>query len=244
VQIDFPNTIDLTGLVARNRVVLTSTTSPRAVSLPVVNASAIVPGISSLVIDGFLPSGFVADQARIEIQSPARYSWLMAVHSGPRGQYEAQCAVVLNRTFESLDEQGYRAEFCQTETGDANGDGDLLDPGEDDLWVNGRIDTNTAKVRWIYDVNTDSPRIKEGGYIFDASHGFWYQIQKVEVKEERVDATDTPLAAGSYVRSILKLSDPVHASTGISFTDYLVDGTNDAQAVLIPGIIHVFPFSL
>jgi len=211
-----------------------------------VNASAIVPGISSLVIDGFLPSGFVADQARIEIQSPSRYSWLMAVHSGPRGQYEAQCAVVLNRTFESLDEQGYRAEFCQTE--DLNGSG-ALDGSEDQLWVNGRIDTNTAKVRWIYDVNTDSPRIKEGGYIFDASHAFWYQIQKVEVKEERVNADDSLNPSGLYVRSILKLSDPVQATTGSTlnsdpFTDYLVDGTNDAQAVLIPGIIHVFPFSL
>ena len=253
IQIGFPPTIDLTqqGQLDRIRIVLSSTLSSRVVSLPV-QASSTVPlptyptvaGYSSIEINGAIPTGFTAatfaatfDQARIEVQAPGRYSWLMAVHSGPRGEYNAQCAIVFNRSFETVDEQGYRAEFCVTE-----GAGDTM-------WTNGRDDTNIAKVRWLYDPNTDPPKIKEGGYIFDASHGYWYKIQKIEVDQERVDGNtagtviDTPNSTGTYVRTIMTLSDQVQVSTGPVFNNYLIDpahGTADCQAVLMPGVVHVF----
>ena len=241
VQIAFPDTVDLTqqGALDRIRIVLTSTLSPQVVSLLVQASSAVpsptypvVAGYSVIEVNGVLPAGVVFEQARIEVQSPSRYSWLMSVHSGPRGEFDGQCAVVFNRSFETIDEQGYRAEFCQTE-----------DAG-DTMWANGRVDTNIAKVRWPYDPNADAPRIKEGGYIFDASFGYWYKIQKIEVNEERVNAADIPTAAGAFVRTIMSLSDPVKISTGFVFNDYLVDGTIngtiDSQAVLLPGVIHVF----
>ena len=240
IEIAFPEGIDVTNLVDRNRIVLTSTLSQRAVALPVKPTPASLisyPNSSTLEIDGVLPAGFSADQARLEIQSPSRYSWLMVVRASPGGEYRAQCAVVFNRTFELLDEQGYRSEFCITE--DVNEDG-VLDPGEDTMWSNNRIDSHVAKLRWNYSADFDGPRVKEGGFIFDASFGYWYRIQKVEVDQERVDASDSPVDTGGYVRSIVKLSDPVQASSGVDFTDYLVDGTNDAQAVVIPGVIHVF----
>ena len=131
-------------------------------------------------------------------------------------------------------------------TDDLNNDGDALDAGEDTMWDNDRVDTNIAKVRWPYDPNTDPPKIKEGGYIFDASHGYWYKIQKIEVDAERVDGNvagtviDTPNTAGTYVRTIMTLSDQVQVSTGPVFNNYLVNGTNDCQAVLMPGVVHVF----
>ncbi len=243
IQMDFPPTIDLTqqGQLDRIRIVLTSTLSSRVVSLPVQATSTVplptypvVAGYSSIQINGAIPSGFTTatfaatfDQARIEVQAPGRYSWLMAVHSGPRGEYNAQCAVVFNRSFETLDEQGYRAEFCVTE-----GAGDTM-------WANGRVDTNIAKVRWIDDPNTDPPKIKEGGYIFDASFGYWYKIQKIEVDAEIVDATDSTTGTG-FRRTIMTLSDQVQVSTGTVFNDYLVNGTADCQAVLMPGVVHVF----
>ena len=265
IQIDFPPTIDLTqqGQLDRIRIVLSSTLSSRVVSLPV-QASPTVPlptypvvaGYSSIEINGAIPTGFTAatfaatfDQARIEVQAPGRYSWLMAVHSGPRGEYNAQCAVVFNRSFETVDEQGYRAEFCVTE--DLNNDGDALDPGEDAMLPNGRPDpdTNLAKVRWPYDPDTDPPRIKEGGYIFDASFGYWYKIQKIEKindeEQQRVDGADALDPAGAFVRTILTLSDQVQVSTRTAgnanpFTDYQINGTVDCQAVLMPGVVHVF----
>lgn len=244
LEIVFPDTMDVTGQTGLNRIVLRSTSSPKAVEFSL--AGATNPTNWTLQFAGDLPTGFVPDQARIEVQSPSRYSWLMAVHAGPHGEFEAQCAVVFNRTFETLDEQGYRAEFCQSE--DLNNDGDVADTGEDTLWPNGRNDLNMAKVRWLYNADSESPRIKEGGYICDASHGFWYQIQKIEVNEERVNANDALNPTGPYARSILKLSDPVSVSTGNSsnagaFSDYLLnDDTNDCQAVIIPGVIHVFSF--
>lgn len=237
VRIAFPDTIDLTqqGALSRIRIVLTSTLSPRVVSLLVQASSTdplptypVVAGFSVIEVNGVLPAGVIFEQARIEVQSPSRYSWLISVHSGPRGEFDAQCAVVFNRSFETLDEQGYRAEFCRTE-----------DPGGT-MWANGRVDSNIAKVRWLYDPNTDAPRIKEGGYIFDASFGYWYKIQKIEVDEERVNAADVPNAAGAYVRTIMTLGDQVRVNSGTVFNDYLVDGTNDCQAVLLPGVIHVF----
>ena len=239
VQVVFPDTMDVTGLGVRNRVVLTSTLSPASLVLNVQNVAN--PVASTVVVDGNLPPGFQPDAARIDVQSPSRYSWLMAVHASPRGEFTAQCAVVINRTFESLDEQGYRAEFCKTE--DFDGD-DALDANEDTLWQNGRIDTNMAKVRWL--AGAESPQIKEGGFIFDASHCYWYQIQKIEVNEQLVTASDVPDTGGTYVRSVLRLSDPVNVSTGISgdvnaFSDYLLSNdTNDCVAVIIPGVFHVF----
>ena len=252
VQIEFPTTltseVDGNSLSPTHRIVLLSTFSPRVVALPVLGASNTPSGSSFLTLDGVLPAGVIFDQARIEVQAPGRYSWLMSVHSGPRGEFDAQCAVVFNRSFETLDEQGYRAEFCRTE--DLDGDG-AIDAGEDEMLPNGRLDTNIAKVRWPYDPNADPPRIKEGGYIFDASFGYWYKIQKIEVNEERVDIADVPNAAGAYVRTIMTLSDQVKVSTnavtaGTSyFSDYGVYDPNtttlyDCQAVLLPGVIHVF----
>ncbi|RLS37436.1 MAG: hypothetical protein DWH81_11150 [Planctomycetota bacterium] len=250
LEIVFPNTMDVRGLTNLNRMVFTSTLNPRAVELPVSNPNFTDPNNpnSTLRIDGVLPSGFLPDQVRIDVQAPTRYSWLMAVHSSPRGEFEAQCAIVFNRTFQTLDEQGYRAEFCQTE--DLNNDGDVADPGEDTLWPNGRNDVNMAKVRWPYNADSESPRLKEGGFIFDASHGYWYQIQKIEVNEERFDPnTHLPDVNGSHARSIVRLGDAVNVPTGKlgdpdAFRDYLLDDiTNDCQAVIIPGVIHVFPFA-
>lgn len=254
IQVQFPDTMDVTGQTDRHRIVLLSTRSTRVITLPLSSGPTVtypvVPGASAIEFNGVLPSGYVVDQARIEVQNPARYSWLMAIHADPRGRFEAQCAVVLNRSFEALDEQGYRAEFCQSEI-DLNGDGDFADAGEDDFWANGRVDTNMAKVRWPYNPDVDSPRLREGGYIFDAAYGYWYQIQKIEPldgdqTEQRVDASDTPNTSGAYVRSILRLSNAVEASTGAigqaaPFSDYLANGTHDGRAVIIPGVIHTFP---
>ena len=233
IEIQFPTTladaVNSNSFSAPHRVVLTSTLNARVVTLPITGASNPSPGY--LRITGTLPSGFGPTKiylARIEVQAPGRYSWLMAVHSGPRGEFNAQCAIVFNRSFETVDEQGYRAEFCVTE-----GAGDTM-------WDNDRDDTNIAKVRWPYDPDTDPPKIKEGGYIFDASHGYWYKIQKIEVSEERVNAADTPNTAGAFVRTIMTLSDQVQVSTGPVFNNYLVNGTNDCQAVLMPGVVHVF----
>ncbi len=250
VQIEFPpklaDTVFDSSLSPLHRVVLLSTLNSRVVVLPVISPINTPAGSSILRITGSLPAGFVPadfDQARIEIQSPSRYSWLMSVHSGPRGEFNAECAIVFNRSFETLDEQGYRAEFCVTE--DLNGNG-AIDAGEDAMLPNGRLDSNIAKVRWPYDPNTDPPRIREGSYIFDASFGYWYKIQKIEVNEERVDGTDMPdAAAGAYVRTIMTLSDQVKVSSRTTgnanpFTDYQINGTVDAQAVLMPGVVHVF----
>jgi hypothetical protein len=177
----------------------------------------------------------------------------MAVHSSPEGKFEAQCAVVLNRTYQAVDEQGYRAEFCATE--DLDNDG-VLSPAEDAFWPNGRIDTNVAKVRWPFNSDVDSPRIKEGGYILDASHGYWYQIKKIEKvndeAQQRVDGdqsgatADTLNSTGDYVRTIMTLNDQVKVSTGSlangvdAYTNYMTAGGFDCQAVLLPGVIHVF----
>lgn len=254
VQIEFPPTLAATvldsSLSSLHRVVLLSTLSTRVVVLPVLSASNTPAGSSFLTINGSIPAGFVPadfDQARIEIQSPSRYSWLMSVHSGPRGEYNAQCAIVFNRSFETLDEQGYRAEFCVTE--DLNNNG-VIDAGEDTMFPNGRLDTNIAKVRWPDNPNIDPPRIKEGGYLFDASYGYWYKIQKIEVDAEVVNASDSTTGTG-YRRTIMTLSDQVKvSSSAVSggtayFTDYGVYSPAtatllDTQAVLMPGVVHVF----
>lgn len=253
--------IDRSSLSTNYRVILSSTLLGTTLSVPVLVAGAF-PGnptpqdLRLLVNPATLPAGFPApfDQARIEVQSPSRYSWLMAVQLGPSGELEAQAAVVFNRTFEIQDEQGYEAEFCVSEDTNVNG---TMDGGEDDMWPNGRLDTNLAKIRWP--AAEDGPKVKEGNYILDANHARWYQITKI-IKinnEERVlvDASDSVNAAGPYYRMLMQLDSPVEEpgsfDTGSSierntdFTDYrLFDTTGFAgSAVLIPGIVHVFPIN-
>ena len=243
-----PDLILANSLTTNHRLVLNSTVNPpagstvtpRAIVIPIVrpnpnptpypnnNSSPDTVRVLGTLPTSYTTAGFYPDTASLEVQAPGRYSWLMAVHSGPRGEFNAQCAIVFNRSFETVDEQGYRAEFCVTE-----------DAG-DTMWANGRPDTNIAKVRWLYDPDTDPPKIKEGGYIFDASHGYWYKIQKIEVNAERVTAADAPNTTGTYVRTIMTLSDQVQVNSGTVFNDYLVNGTNDCQAVLMPGVVHVF----
>lgn len=260
LNIDFPDikTELIEGLSGANRIVLSSTVAGRTLVIPVDPLLLPLPAVTSSgnvsrltmridlakqvelqVLDSFLP---LVDRARIEVLAPTRYSWLMAVQQGPRGEVEAQAAVVFNRSFEQQDERGYRAEFCASE--DTNGDG-VLDPGEDDMWPNGRIDTNMAKVMWP--VDADAPRFKEGAYILDASSAIWYQIAKVEVDAEAININDTP-GAGGYRRTILRLNSPVTSSTGTIFSDYLLTdpaGVGGAEyyssAVLMPGVVHVFP---
>lgn len=234
VQVEFPVKIDVTGLIpGKSRVILSSTQSRRVVTVLVtIGTSNPSPNILRIP-NSTIPSGFdaIVDQASVEVQSPSRYSWLMAVHSSPQGKFEAQCAVVLNRTFQAADEQGYRAEFMQQF--DLDGDGNI-----------GTNETNLAKVRWPYSADIDAPRLREGGYIFDASYGYWYQIKKIEKvndeAQQRVDASDNLDSNGAYVRSILTLNDQVKVSSGTSFTDYQIGGGIDCQAVILPGVIHVF----
>lgn len=263
LNIDFPDikTELIEGLSSANRIVLSSTVAGRTLVIPVDPLLLPLPAVTSSgnvsrltmridlakqvelqVLDSFLP---LVDRARIEVLAPTRYSWLMAVQQGPRGEVEAQAAVVFNRSFEQQDERGYRAEFCASE--DTNGDS-VLDPGEDDLWPNGRIDTNMAKVMWPN--NVEAPRFKEGAYILDASNAIWYQIAKVEVKAEPIDDTDDTTGTG-YLRAILRLSSPVTSSTGTIFSDYLLTdpaGVGGAEyyssAVLMPGVVHVFPITI
>ncbi|MFO1008389.1 MAG: hypothetical protein U0929_20695 [Planctomycetaceae bacterium] len=259
VQVEFPAKIDATGLIpGKSRVILSSTQSRRVVTVPVtVGTSNPSPNILRIpnTPNSTIPTGFdaIVDQASVEVQSPSRYSWLMAVHSSPQGKFEAQCAVVLNRTFQAADEQGYRAEFCVSE--DLDNDG-VLSAAEDSFWPNGRIDTNVAKIRWPYNPDVDSPRIREGGYILDASHGYWYQVKKVEKVDDeampRVDGNQSGATAdvlkpdGDYVRVIVSLNDQVKVGTGdtsngaTAFTNYKTAGGFDCQAVILPGVIHVF----
>jgi len=251
-----PELIDANTMGAAHRVVLNTTVTPLATS--VVNPRVITisasgssnPTTDTLQIVGTLPASytsapysvatpFAVDLASIEVQSPTRYSWLMAVHATAAGRFTGQCAVVLNRSFEAVDEQGYRAEFCATES------------AADDMWANGRVDTNVAKIRWLYNPDVDPPKIKEGGFIFDASHGYWYQIKKVEKvngeEQQRVKSGDVLDPAGGYLRTIVTLNDAVKADSGPVFDDYqtfsAVNAANpqvDCQAVLLPGVMHVF----
>lgn len=253
--VDFPDVkpelLDANNLGGgTHRMVLSSTLSQRsiavaiagAVSNPTSNQIQVAINATTLPRD-FRAFAATVDQVRIEVQSPSRYSWLMAVQMGPRGQLEAQVAIVFNRTFEFQDERGIRAEFCPSE--DTNGN-DVLDPGEDDMWVNGRLDRNLAKIMWP--VGADAPRYKEGSYILDASHGVWYQITKVLVDSETIDANDSTAGTG-YLRTILQLGTEVKYTTGDNFADYLLFNTalspnNNpyySSAVLMPGVVHVFP---
>lgn len=238
VQIEFPSTIDVTGLTPlKNRVILSSTQSKRVVTVPITLGTTNPSSNVLRIPNSTLPTGFaaIADQASVEVQSPSRYSWLMAVHSSPQGKFEAQCAVVLNRTYQVADEQGYRAEFMQQF--DLDGDGSI-----------GTNETNIAKVRWPFNADADAPRIKEGGYIFDASYGYWYQIKKIEKingeAQQLVEEDDDLYASGDkYVRTIVTLNDQVKVSSGTNFTDYQIEiGASkfDCHAVLLPGVIHVF----
>ena len=237
VQVEFPAKIDVTGLIpGKSRVILSSTQSRRVVTVPVTDGTSNPSPNILRIPNSAIPAGFdaIVDQASVEVQAPSRYSWLMAVHSSPEGKFEAQCAVVLNRTFQAADEQGYRAEFMQQF--DLDGDGTI-----------GANETNLAKVRWPYSVDIDAPRIKEGGYIFDASYGYWYQIKKIEKinneARQRVDASDTLDSAGDYERTIVTLNDQVKVSSGSSFSDYQLEigaSKYDCQAVILPGVIRVF----
>lgn len=265
-----PDLISANSLTGSHRVVLSSTLVGTTLSVPVTIQGGLPNNPTAqelrLRIDpATIPAGFLplVDQARIEVQSPSRYSWLMAVRLGPEGELEAQAAVVFNRTFEIEDEQGYEAEFCTSEDTNLN---NTLDANEDDMWPNGRLDTNLAKIRWLYNPLEPGagPKVKEGSYILDASHAAWYQISKIikfnDLERVRVNANDTINPNGPYVRMVMQLDAPVKDGgvlypeappappppppvRNTDFTDYrLFDGEGFAgSAVLIPGVVHVFP---
>lgn len=258
-----PELIQSGSLTGLHRVILSSTLVGTTMEVPVQVGSGYpnnptVQDLRLAINPATIPAGFLplVDQARIEVQAPSRYSWLMAVRLGPEGQMEAQAAVVFNRSFEIDDEQGYEAEFCMSEDTNLN---NTLDPGEDDMWTNGRIDANLAKIRWPYNPTepNNGPKVKEGAYILDANHAAWYQITKIikfnNQEKVRVDASDSINASGAYYRMIMQLDSPVKDGGTLvlpssppvrntDFTDYrLFDGNGYAgSAVLIPGVVHVF----
>lgn len=260
-----PELVDAVTLSNNNRIILSSTLVGTTLEVPIEvgsglpnNPTAGSPVLQVYINPATIPAGFLGlvDQARIEVKSPSRYSWLMAVQLGPEGQLEAQAAVVFNRSFEIEDEQGYEAEFCASEDTDLSGDLTNVNMiNEDTMWPNGRIDINMAKIRWP--ATADGPKVKEGSYILDANHVRWYQISKIvkinDQERVRVDANDNPSATGTYIRMLMQLDSPVedpgtlvippNTFRNANFSDYRLFDTQDfaGSAVLIPGVVHVFP---
>lgn len=164
------------SVIPEPRVVLLSEDGRRAYGLTVntnvvVNAS-LAP--NEIQVNGTLPSdfdeikpadplnGILGEISTVRIDTyQQRYTWLMTVHLGPRGEAQIDCIIFHNRSFNPLDEEPVAAEFHGPN-------------------ASGTYRQDQAMITWPASRAAGNPPVKEGGYIYDSNNAHWYRIQKIE----------------------------------------------------------------
>lgn len=165
VLLEFEPQVDLSGSRSSGRVVILSDDGRRSLALDIdVPNSGVLPN-NQIQVDGTLPADL--DQiipgeigsVRIETYEQ-RYSWLMTVHLGPRGQAQIDGVIFHNRSFNPDDEAPVAAEFHGPAAGGYN--------------------LTQAMITWPAGRSGGNPPVKEGSYIYDSNNAHWYRIQKIE----------------------------------------------------------------
>ncbi len=165
VLLEFEPQVDLSGSRSSGRVVILSDDGRRSLALDIdVPNSGVLPN-NQIQIDGTLPADL--DQiipgeigsVRIETYEQ-RYSWMMTVHLGPRGQAQIDGVIFYNRSFNPDDEAPVAAEFHGPAAGGYN--------------------LTQAMITWPAGRSGGNPPVKEGSYIYDSNNAHWYRIQKIE----------------------------------------------------------------
>lgn len=161
VRVQFETQVDLTQSRNGGRLIFLSDDGRRSLKLDVdsslgnnnLNGSL---ANNEIELVGTLPVDFDSldpaeiATARIDAKEQ-RYSWMMTVLMGPRGEAKIACIVFHNRSFNPLDEESVSAEF----------------------------QGSRATLSWPATRSAGDLPIKEGGFVFDAVNGHWYRIQKV-----------------------------------------------------------------
>lgn len=177
VLLSFEPQVDLSGsrsagrvlisgrIVSTGRVVLLSDDGRRSIALDIdIPGSGVLPN-NQIQLEGTLPADL--DQiipgeigsVRIETYEQ-RYSWMMTVHLGPRGQAQIDGVIFHNRSFNPDDEAPVGAEFHGPAAGGYN--------------------LTQAMITWPAGRSGGNPPVKEGSYIYDSNNAHWYRIQKIE----------------------------------------------------------------
>lgn len=165
VLLELEPQVDLSASRGSGRVVILSDDGRRTLALNIdVPNSGLLPN-NQIQVDGTLPADLdqiaLGEIGSVRIEAyEQRYSWMMTVHLGPRGQAQIDGVIFHNRSFNPDDEAPVGAEFHGPAAGGYN--------------------LTQAMITWPAGRSGGNPPIKEGGYIYDSNNAHWYRIQKIE----------------------------------------------------------------
>lgn len=168
-------------------------------------------------VDGDGTKEFAVSEVRLQSKKVSDYSWMLNVRRRGDGQARSVDVVVRFNDGVSLqDERVFQAVFLPSST----------------------APPTTSRTVWVRlpsrDTPADStePRIRKGGFVFDASNGLWYRIQDVQ-EAPLFPATGSPFNSFDYLLTVeqeIKSTDGAGAMAG------------PYGAAMFPsGIVDVFP---
>lgn len=240
-----------------DRIILIDDTGRRSQTRTVTGVTAGVSGARINWPTGQpLPAGFTPVKARVE-SLVRRYTYLLSVRRGSSGTANIDVVVMFNRRYLDEVERVYSAQFMEEIANGLDGQPGVVGVDDDQ---NGTVDDNSEKGTpgsddiarnfVIIQYNSTSepkPFYKKGGYVCDVMNLRWYRI--IDVYEPLVqtiagalpqggftaDTLDTSMtSADRFVR--LTLDQPI-----LENSTYLTNGDIYGGAILMPGIVDVFP---
>ena len=167
----------------------------------------------------FLPGPSSIGPSRIVIENDQRlFNWLLTVRKNSDGRANVDVVVTANRRIAPDNEHAYSA---------------LFNPGSAEVWVNsGALDTPSP---------APEPFLKKGGYVFDVVNARWYRIQAFEF------VSGPPAGFVGFPTDTFDIRLEIEGEVRAPGTNANLDGdsggTFDGFAVLMPGIIDVFPLA-
>jgi type II secretory pathway pseudopilin PulG len=255
------NTVDFTiGTGAEQalsaRVTLFDATGKFSHVRPLTGITTPSTGVEELAWTAPLPTGFVPVRAKVETFEP-RYTWMLTGRRNGPAAY-MNLVVFFRRSTDPEDELIHPAHFQSVayrgldgQPGVAGTDdnnnmmtdeiAELGWPGSDDV-----IEPYTVVVQYHAALGGQRPFVKRGGFVCDSQSNRWYRItsyREVDNANAALSALDSS-AAGVLAATpgvVLKLDQSALESTGIYNTGDTTAATSNPGAILMPGIIDVYP---
>lgn len=203
-SVEFSPNVDLAGVVTANhRLTIISADLKKSVTKPLgtpaVNGREInLKNVDANDLPNELDSISEISTVRLEVFNP-RYSHFVTIRrTDPYAPPKVTAVLMFNRSFNTQDEEVYKANFGGSSY-------------SDDSDVDGALNSDQARISWI---GKQKPLLREGNYMFDARQVIWYRMTNISVNDSaqnavitldrsvEIQTVDTGTAADSVGRAI------------------------------------------
>ena len=183
-----------------------------------------------------LPTPFTPVRIRVETFQP-RYSWMLAARRQMSGAIYMDLITFYKRSFDPNHELIHPAHFRTGIWPGPDGNYDTVDD----------ISDPTVVIQYNPDLGDASPALRRGGFICDAQNNRWYRIINYTevndslaalVKLDNNVASLNPAPLQTTRGAVVRLEYAVSQSSGVFTTG---DSTAPGGAIVLPGIINVYP---